>query len=197
MTRIFSRYSLSFLLLGAPVFVSGLLPNSIAQAEQSISSADSYFPVDPFDPSEVVSHALKDDIRLRLRLPAPDLPPSIVASAPTQNSTIEKTDSAKSSTASSSQVIKADQPGLIEQSIQSVMSIFDWSDDTYDKTPKNDLRNADGPIRINVHVGITKPTPKSPDTTKVEEVSSLEDPWARNQDRVRRLFTFDEIKTHN
>lgn len=198
MTRIFSRYPLSLVLLGASAFAGGVLPNSIAQAGQSINSADPYYSVDPFDPSEVVSHALKDDIRLRLRLPAPDLPPSIVASAPTQNTTVEKTDNAKPSAAASSpQVINANQPGLIGKSIQAVMSIFDWSDDTNNKAPKSDFRNSDGPIRINIHVGITKPAKESPNTTKVEEVSSLVNPWSRNQDRVRRLFTVGEIKTHN
>ncbi len=199
MSQILVRYSRKLIVFSASAFVASIPLHASAQAEQSIGAPNPYSAADPFDPSEVVTHNLKDDIRLRLRLPAPDLPPSIVStkSAKLVTSTAQ-TNRAKASQENKSGAEVAE-PGLIGKSIQSVMSIFDWSDESTDEIKKTDPMslslNSDEPIRINIHVGITKPKDAPPAAT--EEVSSLETPWARNQDRVRRLFTFDEIKTHN
>lgn len=197
MPRIFIRCSLGIGLLGALVFAGSVISNSTANAGQSISSSTPYSTVDPFDPSEVVSHSLKDDIRLRLRLPAPDLPPSVVQSAQPQKTRATLLENKNPSTVSSSRVTKEGQSGVIAKSIQSVMSIFDWSNDAHDEEQTSDPVNSDDPIRINIHVGIKKPAEDDPDASEAEEVSSLKDPWTRSQERVRRLFTLDQIKAHN
>ena len=199
MSRILVRYSRNLVVLSTSAFVAVIPLHVSAQAGQSLGAHSPYSAADPFDPSEVVTHDLKDDIRLRLRLPAPDLPPSIVASTPAKMSTATPlTNRTKASQAKGTSLTEPREPGLIRKSIQSVMSIFDWSDEATDKAKKTDAinspLNSDEPIRINIHVGITKPKDEQ---TVSEEVSSLETPWDRNQERVRRLFTFDNIKAHN
>ena len=149
--------------MGIFALTIGVFTHGMAVAGQSIDNAGLYVAVDPFDPSEVVTHTLKDDRRLRLRLPAPDLPPSIVVSTPTRNAAA--VEMATSPTASSPPVPVAvdrkNEPGLIQKSVQSVMSIFDWSDDKADTTASgsNDPTKSHEPIRINIHVGIIKPEP--------------------------------------
>lgn len=195
--RIFIKYSLCFALLGAFVVGGSISSHKVAHAGQPMNSNNIYSTVNPFDPSEVVNHSIKDEIRLRLRLPAPDLPPSIVASAPPQNEITSMPHNAKPSADYASLSKNADQPGLIGKSFQSVMSIFDWSNDKLDEPRTSGPVNSDEPIRINIHVGIKKSADENPDSAKTKELSRLKDPWARNQERVRRLFTFGEIKAHN
>ena len=202
MSRILVRFSRNLIVLSTCAFVASIPVHTSTQAEQSIGALSPYSAVDPFDPSEVVAHSLKDDIRLRLRLPAPDLPPSIVASAPAKtapSATKIRTEERPQAKSAPNPVPR--EPGFIGKSFQSVMSIFDWSDDSNDEMDKANPLNAsldsDEPIRINIHVGIAKSKNETPDAAATEEVSSLETPWARNQQRVRRLFTFDEIKIHN
>lgn len=202
MSRILVRYSRNLIVLSACAFMATIPVHTTAQAEQSIDALNPYSAVDPFDPSEVVTYNLKDDIRLRLRLPAPDLPPSIVATAPAKTViATTQTDPVNPSQAEDMPTLETREPGIISKSIQSVMSIFDWSDESSEETKKtgliNSALNSNEPIRINIHVGITKPKDETPDAATTKEVSSLETPWTRNQDRVRRLFTFDQIKAHN
>lgn len=183
------RYVLSSLALAAIVFAC-----APALAGQQIESINPYSAVDPFDPSETVTNTLKDDIRLRLRLPVPDLPLSVVET--TQPAA--KSQSANKSLQSHPQSLSetATEPGILGKSINTVMSIFDWSDNKEVASNSPTPKESNEPIRINVHVGIMKPQKRPLAETSGNEVSSLETPWARNQARVRQFFTFGEIKTH-
>lgn len=195
MTRIFNRFSLGLAVLSACAFGCSVTLHGVAQAGQSFATPHPYSAADPFDPSEVVTHNLKSDIQPRLRLPAPDLPLSIVTTTPVE------TDITSVSKTENKPAAKAHEPGLIGKSIQSVMSIFDWSDDADDETKASNQAksplDSNEPIRINIHVGIQKPAPAAQDAVTSEELSSLNTPLARNQDRIRRLFTLDDIKAHN
>ena len=192
----YNRNFKNLLVLGLAGFVSIVSTSPQAFAEQSFNQVDLNSAIDPFDPSETVNHTLKDDIRLRLRLPAPDLPPSIIASVESHTTEISThIDSGVSSKTKTPQTLEDDQPGLIDRSIKSVMSVFDWSWRSNEVTQKASPANSEGPIRINVHVGIEKPNEQTAQPT--EEVSSLGNPLSRNQERIRRLFTFDKIKTYN
>lgn len=195
MTRTFSIFSLGLAMFSACAFGSSITLFGVAQAGQWFASPNPYSAADPFDPSEVVTHNLKGDIQPRLRLPAPDLPLSIVSTTPV------KTDTISASKTVNKPAAKAHEPGLISKSIQSVMSIFDWPDDVDDKTQtSNQVKSpldTNEPIRINIHVGIQKPAIATQNALTSEELSSLDTPWARNQNRVRRLFTLDDIKAHN
>lgn len=196
MPGIHVKSSRNLLILSLTGLVYVVVPHTSTSAGQFTKQIEVYSTIDPFDPSEIVSHNLKDDIRLRLRLPAPDLPPSIIASAPIETAKVPTSiDTEASPIIAHQQPIKKDQLGLISKSIKSVMSIFDWSDHSNDTTKKANPVNSDGPIRINIHVGIKKP--KNQTTQPAEDVSSLDTPLSRNQERIRRLFTFDEIKTYN
>lgn len=155
-----------------------------------------YGAADPFDPSEVVSHTPKGDISLRVKLPAPDLPPSIVVSAHDKFNTATPKTAPRETAASESPA--PHEPGIITKSVRSVLSLFDWSGSDEEDNRSRDAETAalikkHEPIRINVHVGI-KPKKEVAEST---ETSNLESPLSRAQSRVRRLFTFSEPKTHD
>lgn len=188
--------------LGGLALVALFFAFTPAHADQQPESNNPYSAVDPFDPSETITNTLKDDIRLRLRLPAPDLPLSVVEAkqpAPIPRKAIASPESA---TVSTSEAVT--EPGILGKSINTVMSIFDWSNNKDDKevaakakSPEKSPAQSDEPIRINVHVGIKKPQKQPAAEISENEVSSLETPWARNQARARQFFTFGEIKTHD
>lgn len=167
-----------------------LLMNAAVNADQA---GNIYGIADPFDPSEVISHTPKDEIHLRVKLPAPDLPPSVVQSAqPTIPDEHPKQVQVKEDR------IDPKEPGIIQQSVQSVLSIFDWPDADEGKSSSEVSETAalikeHEPIRINIHVGIKPPETASED----EETSNLQSPVSRAQSRVRRLFTFSEPDTHD
>ena len=169
-----------------------------AHAGQQIERLHPFSAVDPFDPSETVTNTLTDDIRLRLRLPAPDLPLSVVKARQPK----PKSQSAKKLPESEPQFTPqaANEPGILGKSIGTVMSIFDWSDrkkvETNSPAPNQSPEQLNEPIRINVHVGIKKPQQQPTAETLDNEVSSLETPWARNQERGRQFFTLGQIKNH-
>lgn len=172
-----------------------------SHAGQQLVGIPPYSAVDPFDPSETVTLSLKDDIRLRLKLPEPDLPLSVVKTKHPPISRVEPV-TQKNMTPQQPQAKSlsygATEPGILDKSINTVMSMFDWSDENeVEETKAPAPEHSNGPIRINVHVGIKK-TQKQPFAEiSNEEISSLQTPWTRNQKRVRRLFTFGEIKTHD
>lgn len=168
-------------------------------AQQQSVYASGYGTIDPFDPSETVSHTPKDDIRLRLRLPAPDLPPSLVTSqkpTPAKSSPLVSTPSNQApATDLTKKEQDEDKPGFVKKSIQSVLSIFDWSEDEKPAVAKSEdqrLAESSGPIRINIHVGLSK----SQTNSESRETAEAESPWVRTQSRVRRLFTLGETETH-
>jgi hypothetical protein len=188
------KYALSGLALTALIFAY-----TPAHADQQIESINPYSTVDPFDPSEMVTNILKDDFRLRLRLPAPDLPLSVVDFKQPKPMSQSAITSPESETQATPEAMT--EPGILSKSINTVMSIFDWSNDSKVAakalTPEKSPTQSDEPIRINVHVGIKKPQTQPLDETSDNEVSSLQTPWSRNQERVRQFFTFGEIKTHD
>jgi|GEM_PF-3356228 hypothetical protein len=196
------RISIEFLhhryALGGLALVALFFATPPAHADQQLESNNPYSAVDPFDPSETITNTLKDDIRLRLRLPAPDLPLSVVEAKQPSPMPQEAITSSGSVTQSTSEAMS--EPGILSKSISTVMSIFDWSGDSEvaakSPTPEQASEQSNEPIRINVHVGIKKPQRQPTAEVSGNEISSLQSPWSRNQKRVRQFFTIGEIKTH-
>lgn len=188
------RFALVGFALSGVVFT-----HTTSHAGQQLVGITPYSAVDPFDPSETVTLSLKDDIRLRLRLPEPDLPLSVVETKRPASKTEIVTQKNSTPRQPQAKTLSSDtsEPGILGKSINTVMSIFYWSDENeVEETKVSAPEHSNEPIRINVHVGIKKPQKQPSAENPNDEISSLQSPWLINQERVRRLFPFGEVKTH-
>lgn len=185
----FSRATFAGLL----VFVLSAPDPSFAQGKPGSDGMHVTF--NPFDPSETVSHTPKDDIRLRLRLPAPDLPPSVVTSKePAVTATKASPEAPPTVKPAVGLRQETGTPGILERSVQSVVSLFDWSDSETSQPEIGETQkiiDSSEPIRINIHVELSKPSAAKDSM----ETADAESPWIRTQSRVRRLFTLGETDT--